>query len=171
MKLSVIIPAYNEEFTLVAVIQKVQSVLLPPGMTKEIVIVDDGSIDRTAKILETYTSDPSIKIFHNPLNLGKTAAIKLGIEHSSGDLILIQDADLEYNPNEYAKLLTPIIQQKASVVYGSRFKGKIQEMTLINRFANMFSNLTFYLLFLTPLTDTRFLSIPNKIVTRMINPI
>ena len=153
MKFSVIIPVYNEESTIEHVIEKVNSVRLPGTVTEEIVIVNDGSTDRTRSILDKYSASPIIKVFHFETNQGKTAALAKGIECASGDVIIIQDADLEYNPDDYAKLLEPILQGRTDVVYGSRFKGSIKGMTLVNRLSNIFSNITFNLLYATRLSD------------------
>ncbi|MCK5581491.1 MAG: glycosyltransferase family 2 protein [Candidatus Omnitrophica bacterium] len=153
MKLSVIIPVYNEARTIDTIIKKVQSSPLPNEVTKEIIIVNDGSTDNTPQILEKHTPSSGIKVLHQDQSHGKTAAVCIGIKHAAGDIIIIQDADLEYNPEDYSNLITPIIKQAASVVYGSRFKGTIKKMTWINRFANILSNITFNLLFSTNISD------------------
>lgn len=153
MKVSIIIPVYNESRFIDSVIRKIQSVRLPDNIIEEIIIIDDGSTDDTAKILEKYSPDPTIKIFHQNGNMGKTSAMKLGIEKSNGNIILIQDADLEYNPDDYPRLIEPIIKGKSSVVYGSRFRGNIKRMALINRIANILSNITLNLLFNSKITD------------------
>lgn len=153
MKISIIIPAYNESAFIRSVINKVESVRLGEYVTREIIIIDDGSTDDTKEMLNTYTGNSSVKIFHLKTNMGKGAAIKLGLENSSGDIILIQDADLEYDPNDYPKLIGPIASGRASIVYGSRFKGSIKNMLFINRVANIISNLTVNLLFGTRISD------------------
>ena len=152
MKLSIIVPVYNEEKTILAIIKNIESVSLPQNMTKEIIIVDDGSTDTTKEKLKELTN-PLIKIFTQLKNEGKTAAVKLGIEKSTGDIILIQDADLEYSPTSYPQLLEPILNNKASAVYGSRFLGSIENMEWINRLANRISNITINFLYRTHLTD------------------
>ena len=121
-KLSIIIPAYNEEKTISEIIRRVKNVKLN-GIAKEIVIVDDASTDSTKKILDGI-SDKSIKVVHHKKNMGKGSAIRTALNYTTGDIILIQDADLEYNPEEYPKLLEPIIEGKFDVVYGSRQLGK-----------------------------------------------
>ncbi|MEK6943386.1 MAG: glycosyltransferase family 2 protein [Nanoarchaeota archaeon] len=121
-KLSVIIPAYNEAGTIADVIRKVKNAKLE-NISKEIIIVDDASTDGTEKILAKI-KDPSIKIIRHKNNLGKGAAIRTALKHVTGDMVIVQDADLEYNPNEYQSLLQPIIEKKAKVVYGSRLLGK-----------------------------------------------
>ncbi|MFT5388301.1 MAG: glycosyltransferase involved in cell wall biosynthesis [Lysobacterales bacterium] len=152
MKLSIVIPVYNEENTVEAILKEVCDVQLPYDLEKEVVVVNDGSTDATAEILKKY-GDDVIKVFHQPKNAGKTSAILRGFDEATGDLLLIQDADLEYLPASYPDLLKPIIEDKKEVVYGSRFKGNIKNMKLINRLANNFSNFSFNILYGTKLTD------------------
>ncbi len=125
-KLSIIIPAYNEERTILELLNKVVSVNLDYDIQKEILIVNDNSSDKTVKIAENFISSNSkneIKLLHHTKNKGKGAALHTGIKNATGDYLIIQDADLEYDPNEYNKLLKPIITGFADVVYGSRFIG------------------------------------------------
>ena len=117
MKLSIIIPVYNEENTIEELVGKVQRVNLP--VEKEIIVVDDGSTDGTCQKLKEI--DSPVQVIYQPFNQGKGAAVRLALECVTGDLVLIQDADLEYDPNEYPKLLEPIISGRCRVVYGSRF--------------------------------------------------
>jgi len=152
MKISIIIPAYNEEKTITLLLDKVFSVMLPEGMVREVIVVNDGSCDQTAEVLNRYNDRQDVKILHQA-NQGKTAALVRGIAQATGDILLIQDADLEYDPNEYSKLLDPILMKRADVVYGSRFRGVIRNMLFINRLANMVSNIVFTLLYFYPLTD------------------
>lgn len=152
MKISIIMPAYNEEKTVASVLDKVLFIMLPQGMTREVIIIDDGSQDKTAAILGYYKKHQDIKIIYQA-NKGKTAALVRGIGEATGDIILIQDADLEYTPEDYPVLIEPIINNKALVVYGSRFKGVINGMHYINRIANLISNITVNLLFNTKITD------------------
>jgi glycosyltransferase involved in cell wall biosynthesis len=152
MKISVIIPVYNEERTVVQVISAVKAVDLP-GMEKEIIVVNDGSTDKTAGALGRFDGDLIVKIFHQTPNQGKTAAIRRGLKESSGDLVLIQDADLEYSPAQYPALIAPLMRHEADAVYGSRFLGTIKNMAPINRWSNIFSNVSFNLLFGTKITD------------------
>lgn len=119
MKLSIIIPVYNEEKTVEEIIRKVKEVSLPKGIRKEIIVVDDGSTDKTPRILKKIKG---INIFCHRINKGKGAAVRTGIKKTTGEIILIQDADLEYNPEDYKRLITPIIHKEALVVYGSRLK-------------------------------------------------
>ena len=149
MKLSVIIPVYNEESTIQEVLAKVRAVELE----KEIIIVDDGSTDRTAEILQTEQTKDEITVVYNSLiNIGKGAAVRIGIEHVTGDIVIIQDADLELDPNEYTRLVQSIFQRKADVVYGSRFKLKNQG-TLKQIIANRCLTLLTNILYGTHLTD------------------
>ena len=121
MKLSIIIPCYNEKQT----IEKIVNKILKVNIKKEIIIVDDCSNDGTVNIIKTINNSNIKKIFHKK-NLGKGAAIKTAKKHISGDIILIQDADLEYFPSDYIRLLNPILSKKSKVVYGSRVLGRSQ---------------------------------------------
>ena len=118
-KLSIIIPVYNEESTILEIINKVKKAK-SYDFKKEIIVVDDFSADKTKKKLKSL-KDKSIKMFYHNKNMGKGSAIKTGLQHFTGQIVLIQDADLEYDPNDYEKLLKPIMDKKADVVYGSRF--------------------------------------------------
>jgi len=118
MKISVLIPAYNEENTIKEILHRVSAT----GLADEIIIVNDASSDKTRQILENLKAD-NIKIFHHNKTQGKGAAIRTALEHISGDIVIIQDADLEYDPNEYKELIKPIINGNADVVYGSRLNG------------------------------------------------
>ena len=147
MKLSVIIAVYNEKNTIEEIIRRVSDVDV--GMTKEIIVVDDFSKDGTRKILENLKYD-NVKTFFHPKNKGKGAALKSGFSKAEGDIILIQDADLEYDPREYPKLLEPILDGRADAVYGSRFLGGPHRVLLfwhsvgnklLTNLSNMFSNL------------------------------
>jgi len=152
-KLSILIPVYNEQDTILPLIKHIESVQLPGGLDKEMIIVDDGSTDETHQRLKTLSSNPTIKVFFQETNQGKGSAVRRAIQESTGDIILIQDADLEYLPDNYPALLEPILSQKTSIVYGSRFKGNIKDMAFINRLANRISNITINLLYGTELSD------------------
>jgi glycosyltransferase involved in cell wall biosynthesis len=147
--LSVIIPVYNEKTTISEVIEKVSTVEL--AIEKEIIVVDDGSTDGTVEILQSSNVNVA-KTHLAPINVGKGAAVRIGLTLAKGDIILIQDADLELNPNEYQQLIQPIIDGKTSVVYGSRFLGE-NTVSPVRRFANYFLTFTTNLLFQTKLTD------------------
>src|SRR5258708_6697249 len=121
IKLSIIIPVYNEEQTVLELFQKVRKVTLH-NIEKEIIIVDDGSTDKSIKLIKEIKDKYSdIRVYTSEINLGKGAAIRFGLAKASGDIILIQDADLDLEPNEYHLLLSPIINGKTKIVYGSRF--------------------------------------------------
>jgi glycosyltransferase involved in cell wall biosynthesis len=147
MKLSIVMPVYNEKNTIHEIIARVLKV--EAGLEKELVIVDDFSTDGTRDILGQL-NDPRIKVFFHPKNMGKGAALRTGFSQVQGDIVLIQDADLEYDPREYPKLLEPILDGRADVVYGSRFLGGPHRVLffwhyianrMLTGFANLLSNL------------------------------
>ena len=150
MKLSVIVPAYNEEKTIWKVLEKLKSVELIGGFQKEIVIVNDCSADNTEGVAKRFiTENPSLEVsyFRHEYNQGKGAALHTGIRKASGDYIIVQDADLEYDPEEFNILLKPIINGYADVVYGSRFMGGRPHRILFfwhtigNKFLTFLSNM------------------------------
>lgn len=120
MQLSIVIPVYNESKTIMEIVDRVQRVQLD-GICKELIIVDDFSTDGTVDKLHELCSTSNIKVLYHNKNSGKGAALKTGFGHVTGDFVIIQDADLEYNPQEYPRLLQPLLEGKADVVYGSRF--------------------------------------------------
>jgi glycosyltransferase involved in cell wall biosynthesis len=124
--LSIIIPAYNEERTIHLILDKVRDVRLRDGIGKEVIIVNDGSTDGTVAAVENYmAANPGmgIRFIQQPRNMGKGAAIHRGIQEATGEYLIVQDADLEYDPREYNDLLRPVVEGFADVVYGSRFMG------------------------------------------------
>lgn len=137
-KLSIIIPVYNEVKTLNEILGQVQAVKIK--LEKEIILVDDFSTDGTRNILKQIEdlNDPSMQVFYHSVNCGKGAALRTGFQNATGDLIIIQDADLEYDPQDYPKLIQPIIEDQADVVYGSRFIDGMQKGLRISYIANRF---------------------------------
>ncbi|MGC8837318.1 MAG: glycosyltransferase family 2 protein [Anaerolineae bacterium] len=122
MKVSILIPVYNEERTVSQILAQVRAVDLAP-LEKEIIVVDDGSQDRSAEILDQEAQRGDITFVRHERNQGKGAAVRTAMAHATGDIFLIQDADLEYDPRDYPSLLRPILEGRAEVVYGSRFLG------------------------------------------------
>jgi len=154
MKLSVIVPVYNEAQTIGAVIERIRAVDLGP-VEREIIVANDGSDDGTQRALDegAWRQDSSLRVIESPINLGKGAAIRLGLKYATGDILLIQDADLELDPQEYGKLLAPIIERGEAVVYGSRFLRRNPEISFRTRFANRLLTTLTNVLFLSRLTD------------------
>lgn len=154
MKLSIIIPAYNEGKTILKVINRVKNVKLK-NIKKEIIVVDDFSRDGTRKLLERL-QDRKLKIFFHERNQGKGAAIRTALKRATGDIILIQDADLEYDPKEYEKLLKPVIENKTKVVYGSRLasiRKNLKKMYKLHYFGNLFLTAVTSVLYGAKITD------------------
>ncbi len=150
MKLSIVIPIYNEKNYIREIVQRVRQVNIP-GLEKEIILVDDYSSDGSREIIQTEIESGVDKVIYQEKNMGKGAALRSGFKAASGEIVVIQDADLEYDPQEYQKLVKPILDGKADVVYGSRFVGSEPHRVLFfwhyvgNKFltllSNMFSNL------------------------------
>lgn len=154
LKLSVVIPVYNEQETIGEVIDRVRSVDLGP-IEKEIIVSDDGSTDGSAEILAEYSSSfPNLVTVHtSPINLGKGAAVRLGMACATGDIIIVQDADLELDPSEYARIIAPIVAGQWDVVYGSRFLVKSVGIPLRTRLANRFLTVLTNVLYGARLSD------------------
>jgi len=164
MKLSIIIPVYNEQDTIEETLRRVQAV----EANKEIIIVDDGSTDGTREILQGYHANGCQILFH-PANQGKGSAIRTALPYVTGDIVIIQDADLEYDPQEYSLLMQPFVEQNADIVYGSRFLKGCPRMRLPNRIANKILAWTASLLFAARLTDeaTCYKAFRREIITSL----
>lgn len=148
MKLSVLIPVYNEQLTIDEVLRRVQEV----DLEKDIVVVNDGSTDGTAELLKRHV-DANMQVVHLPTNAGKGLAIREGLRYVRGDVVVIQDADLELNPNEYHAMLEPIMSGETRVVYGSRFAAAAPGIRWSTRLANMVLTKLTNLLYHGNLTD------------------
>ena len=149
-KLSVVIPVYNEETTLEEIVQRVRAV----DVNKEIILVDDGSTDSSRQILAQMADTPGIRVYYHDHNMGKGAAVRTAIEHVEGDAVLIQDADLEYDPRDYPTLLQPLQEGISKVVYGSRFLGGPRRAMLFwHMIANKLLTLTTNILYDSILSD------------------
>lgn len=150
MQLSVIIPIYNEKKTIQEIIDRVWNTEIP----HEIILVDDGSIDGTREIIKKYEDREDMKVIYHEENQGKGAAVRTGIDNASGDVLIIQDADLEYDPRDYPALLKPIQEGVADVVYGSRFLGASRRVAMFwHMVANKMLTLLTNILYDTILTD------------------
>ncbi len=169
MRLSIIMPVYNERATLEEIVQRVRAVdltvnaagnnpVLPGPITleREIVIVDDGSTDGTRDILDRWRANPApdLQIIYHERNSGKGAALRTGFQHATGDILIIQDADLEYDPRDYVKLLEPLLEGRSPVIYGSRFMGGPRAaMSLMHTLGNQFLTIVTNLLYGVSLSD------------------
>jgi len=140
----VIVPAYNEAETLAEVLARVHQT----GLADEIIVVDDGSTDGTWELLNALQADYNLRLFRHDRNRGKGAAVRTGIQHATQELVLIQDADLEYDPEDYARLIQPLVEDRADVVYGSRFLSDARQPgifwnVLANRMLTLLTNLLY----------------------------
>lgn len=166
MKISVVIPAYNEVSTIREIVKRVRET----GIPDEIVIVDDGSTDGTREILQELANEPQVKVVLHERNQGKGAAVLTGIRQAAGEVLIIQDADLEYDPREFPALLKPIEEGLADVVYGSRFLGAPRRVTMFwHMVANKLLTLMTNILYNTILTDmeTGYKVFRRKVVENM----
>lgn len=137
VKLSIIVPVYNEEMHIERVLEQIVAAPLPKGVEREIIVVNDGSTDRTGEIVQRVASlSREVEVHTFDSNQGKGSAIREGLKHTIGDIILTQDGDLEYDPRDYARLIRPILDRRADVVYGSRFLGSPRGMRFMNLVAN-----------------------------------
>jgi glycosyltransferase involved in cell wall biosynthesis len=154
LRVSIIVPVYNEKPTLAEVLRRVVAAPLPAGCDREVIVVDDGSSDGTASALdECGREHASIVLLHSSRNEGKGSALRAGIALASGDIVLVQDGDLEYDPRDYVSLLQPIVDGHADVVYGSRFLNGVAGMKRANWVANRILTLTANVLFAANITD------------------
>jgi glycosyltransferase involved in cell wall biosynthesis len=153
VRVSVIIPIYNEIQHVEELLRRVVAAPLPAGCEKEVIVIDDGSTDGTTQLLQRLRDQGIIKFHESILNFGKGTAIRIGLRMATGQIILVQDGDLEYDPNEYQKLVQPMLDGLADVVYGSRFAGRVMGMRWPNLLANKILTGAANLLFGASITD------------------
>jgi glycosyltransferase involved in cell wall biosynthesis len=154
MLLSIIVPVFNEVTSVVEVVDRLLALSLPPGLSTEIIVVDDGSTDGTTRLLEGYAQHPAVKVHYSVLNFGKGVAVRVGLRYAQGDIVAIQDADLEYDPTHLLDLVVPILEGRARVVFGSRYLGVNQGMVVLQNLGNRVLTQTTNLLYGCRLTDT-----------------
>ncbi len=151
-KLSVVIPVYNERTTVVEIVRRVRAAELPEGFEREIIVVDDGSTDGTREVLDQL-ADSTVRIVKERVNRGKGHALRTGFALATGDLVVVQDADLEYDPDDWMRLIAPVLKGKARVVYGSRFTGERRNMLYSHWLGNRFLSLVTNVLYNSTLSD------------------
>jgi len=147
MKLSVLVPVYNERDTIAEVVQRVLAVDLG-DLSREVILVDDGSTDGSREVLTALANPPEVRVFYHDINQGKGAAVRTAMFRATGDIMLVQDADLEYDPRDYRAVLQPILEGRAEVVYGSRFLGGPRKAMLFwhmvgNHFLTLLTNVLY----------------------------
>ena len=154
MKLSIIMPVYNEEKTIEKIVERVQNVKIP-NIDKELIMINDASEDNSLEKLNNLSKKyKNVKVLSHEINKGKGAAIRAGLKYSTGDIVVIQDGDLEYNPEDFKRLIQPILDKKYKVVYGSRFLGRIKGyINPVHDLGNKFLSLTTALLYFRNITD------------------
>jgi glycosyltransferase involved in cell wall biosynthesis len=150
--LSAVVPVYDERNTVGEVVRRLRSLQLPDGLEIEVIIVDDGSTDGTGKVLSAL-EDSTVRVAKHPQNRGKGAAIRTGINEARGDIILLQDADLEYKPEDVPRLIAPILAGRAKVVYGSRFHPEREAMSLTSVLADRALSVAACVIYNTTVTD------------------
>lgn len=154
MKLSIVIPVYNEKNTIAQIVESVRAVEGAEGLQKEIVIVDDGSKDGTVEVLKRLQNEqPDLKIYFKEKNAGKGDTLRIGFQHTTGDYVIVQDADLEYDPQDYNRLIKSLNDNHAQVVYGSRFSGDYKDMMNLHVLGNKFLTFVTNLIFGVKLSD------------------
>ena len=167
-KLSVVVPVYNERNTLVEIVRRMRAVELPDSVEREIIVVDDGSDDGTRDVLKQL-GDSTVRVIMHGRNQGKGAAVRSGFAAATGEYVLVQDADLEYDPDDWPRLLAPVLRGRARVVYGSRFTGERRNMLFLHWIGNRFLSLTTNILFNTTLSDmeTCYKLLDRKLIEEM----
>jgi glycosyltransferase involved in cell wall biosynthesis len=151
-KLSVVVPVFNERNTLVEIVRRMRAVELPDSIEREIIVVDDGSDDGTRDVLKQL-GDSTVRVIMHERNRGKGAALRTGFANATGEYVLVQDADLEYDPEDWPRLLNPILRGRTRVVYGSRFTGERRNMLFVHWVGNRFLSFVTNVLYNTTLSD------------------
>jgi glycosyltransferase involved in cell wall biosynthesis len=153
LKLSILVPVFNERSRVEELVQRVLHAPLPPGWMREVLLIDDGSTDGTSELLDALAQGDLVRVHHSPVNCGKGTSVRIGLKLATGEYTLIQDADLEYDPQDYPLLLEPLRTGRADVVYGSRFLGSRQGMSFSHVLGNRLLTWTANRLFGGRLTD------------------
>jgi glycosyltransferase involved in cell wall biosynthesis len=151
-KLAIVVPVYNERNTLVEILRRMRGVELPDSIEREIIVVDDGSDDGTRDVLKQL-GDSTVRVILHDRNQGKGAAVRTGFANATGEYVLVQDADLEYDPEDWPKLLNPVLRGRTRVVYGSRFTGERRNMLFLHWIGNRFLSFVTNVLYNTTLSD------------------